>query len=110
MSQRPIARSEDLQRLRAEGYGIRIAGAKLVVTDVPFVDRDPVVHETGVLVMPLTLNGETTAAPSDHTAHFVGGVPCDTDGRPLQKILNNIVEAHRGHGLLPRCFLSAKPC
>ena len=109
MSQRPIVRSDDLRRLRGDGFNLRIAGGKLVVGDVPFVDRDSVVHDNGALVMPLTLAGDATAPPSDHTAHFVGGVPCDTSGQPLNKILNNIAEADLGDGLVAQCFFSAKP-
>lgn len=109
MSQRPIAHSDDLRRLRAEGYTLAICSGKLVVRDIPFVDRDRAVHDDGALVMPLTLTGETTTTPSNHTAHFVGGVPCDTDGRPLHKILNNTNQVELGDGLVASCYFSAKP-
>src|SRR3954453_11177022 len=109
MSQQPIARSEDLRRLRAEGFSVRVAGGKLAVDDIPFVDRERVVHDDGALVMPLTLSGETTAVPEEHTAHFVGGVPCDTEGHPLEKIINNIGDVDLGNGLVASCLFSAKP-
>ena len=109
MSRRPIARSEDLERLQTEGYSLRIVGGKLVVDDVPFVDHESAIHHDGALVMPLTLAGERTTPPPDHTAHFVGGVPCDSDGRSLKSIINNTDTAALGDGLVASCYLSAKP-
>src|SRR5258707_2671253 len=109
MSQRPIARSADLTRLRDEGYSIRIVGGYLVVYDVPFVDSEGVVHHDGALVLPLTLAGDVTAQPSDHTARFMGGVPCDPGGRPLSHIINNTDIEDLGDGLRASCYFSAKP-
>ena len=89
MSTQLIAHSDDLRHLRSDGYTIRVAGGKLVVEDIPFVDTEGAVHHDGALVMPLTITGDTTTSPSDHTAHFVGGVPCDANGAALTKIINN---------------------
>ena len=109
MSRRPIARSEDLRRLQNEGYTLRIVGGKLVVDDVPFLDHEGAVHHDGALVMPLSLAGERTTPPGDHTAHFVGGVPSDADGLPLKSIINNTKTADLGDGLVASCYFSAKP-
>lgn len=109
MSQQPIARSADLIRLRNDGYTIRTVGGYLVVEDLPFVDDEGVVHHDGALVIALTLAGDTTTQPSDHTARFSGGVPCGSDGEPLSKIINNIQAEDLGHGLTTSCYLSAKP-
>lgn len=109
MSQRPIARSADLTRLRNDGYSVRIVGGHLVVYDVPFVDNEGVVHQDGALVLPLTLAGDVTARPSDHTARFMGGVPCDAGGRPLSHIINNTNVEDLGDGLRTSCYFSAKP-
>ncbi len=109
MSQQPIARSTDLTRLRNDGYRIRIVGGYLVVDDVPFVDSEGVVHHDGALVMPLTLAGDVTAQPSDHTARFMGGVPCDAGGQPLSHIINNTSMEDLGDGLQTSCYFSAKP-
>jgi hypothetical protein len=108
MSQRPFAHSRDLRRLRAEGYTLRLVGGKLVVDDVPFVDPAGAVHDSGMLVMPLTLAGETTREPADHTAYFVGGVPCSASGTPLP-VINNTNAADLGDGLVAACYFSAKP-
>lgn len=108
MSQRPIGRSGDLSRLRAEGFTLRIAGGKLVVEDIPFVDRERSIRR-GSLVMPLTLAGEVTVTPQDHTAHFVGGIPHDDNGAPLNHIINNTNQTDLGDGLIANCYFSAKP-
>lgn len=109
MSQRPIARSEDLQRLRADGYTVSLLGGLLVVRDIPYVDPEGKVHEDGILVMPLTLSGDVAQAPPDHTAHFVGGVPCGRDGATLDKIINNTNSQQLADGLVASCYFSAKP-
>lgn len=109
MSRRPIARSEDLQRLQEDGYTLRIVRGRLVVDDVPFVDHQGTVHHDGALVMTLTLAGETTTPPDDHTAFFVGGVPCDRHGVSLASIINNTNSVDLGDGLVASCYFSAKP-
>lgn len=109
MSQRPIARSADLRRLRAEGYTVSLVGGNLVVADVPHVDARGTVRDDGALVMPLTLSGDTAQQPPDHTAYFVGTVPCDAAGNPLDKIINNVNPQDLGGGLIASCYFSAKP-
>ncbi len=109
MSPQPIVHSGDLSRLRAEGFALRVAGGKLVVDDIPFVDAAGVVRLDGSLVMTLTLAGDITDVPSEHTAHFVGGVPCGPTGAPLDHIINNVVATDLGDGLVAACYLSAKP-
>ena len=108
MSQRPIARSDDLRRLRAEGYTISLTGGNLVVRDVPYVDCTGAVQHDGILVMPLTLSGDTAQPPPDHTAYFVGQVPCDPSGSPLGTIIDTTPKPLAG-GLTACCYFSAKP-
>jgi len=109
VSPRPIARSADLRQLRADGYTISLVGGNLVVRDVPHVDSSGTAHDDGILVMPLTLSGDTAAAPPDHTAYFAGHVPCDAAGKPLQKIIHNTNSKDLGGGLVACCYFSAKP-
>lgn len=87
---------------------MRIVRGRLVVDDVPYVDAEACVRHDGSLVMNLTLAGETTTTPDDHTAYFVGGVPCDTHGAPLDKIINNKNATDLGDGLVAACYFSAK--
>src|SRR4051812_32955377 len=110
MSRRPFARSDDLRRLEADGFTLSIAGANLVVRDIPFVGHEGAVHHDGVLVMPLTLAGDVTEPPADHTASFCGGVPCDSNGNKLTKTLINGEGVNDlGHGLITSCTFSMKP-
>lgn len=109
MSQRLIGRSQDLSRLRAEGYTVSVLGGNLVVDDIPHVDSSRAAHENGKLVMPLTLSGDTTQPPGDHTAFFVGHVPCDASGKPLHNIINNTARKELAGGLTACCYFSAKP-
>ena len=109
MSQQPIARSSDLSRLRADGYTISLVGGNLVVRDVLNVDTSATVHDDGILVMPLTLSGDIAQPPPDHTAFFVGHVPCDAEGQPLHRIINNTNTKDLGGGLIACCYFSAKP-
>jgi len=109
MSQRPIAHSPDLTQLQADGYTISIVGGLLVVGDVPYVDDSRTARENGALVMPLTLSGDTAQPPPDHTAFFIGGVPCDAEGQPLSNIINNTKSKDLGGGLVASCYFSAKP-
>lgn len=109
MSRRPISHSPDLRRLEAEGYTLSIAGGKLVVGDVPFVDEQRTVHRDGRLVMPLTLAGDVARPPADHTASFAGGIPCDQHGSPLKKIINGRGRRDAGDGIIVDCTFSMKP-
>lgn len=109
MSPLLIARSPDLQRLRDDGYSVRTAGGHLVIGDVPWVDHEGVVHHDGALAMALTTAGSKAAQPGDHTAWFIGGVPCDVTGTKLSKIINNEQSKDLGDGLIASCFFSAAP-
>lgn len=108
MSRRPISRSEDLARLQDEGYSLRIVRGRLVVDDVPYIDSQGHVQRDGHLVMNLTLAGETTTVPDDHTAYFAGGVPHNTHGSALDRIINNTNSTDLGDGLVAACYFSAK--
>jgi len=106
MSPRLISRSEDLRRLVEEGYELEVRGAVLLVHHVPYVTTAKAVAY-GILVMALTLAGETTVAPGDHTAQFIGEEPCDENGVRLAKMINGGA-GHVG-GVAFNVSFSAKP-
>ncbi|MBS1807627.1 MAG: ThiF family adenylyltransferase [Acidobacteria bacterium] len=87
MSHQLINLSDDLKRLRNEGYHLEIRGGHLLVKDVPYVNSKKEVQR-GTLVCKLTLAGDVTARPGDHIAHFIGEHPCDQNGMELEKIKN----------------------
>ncbi len=109
MSPPPIAHSPDLALLRDEGFTVRIAGGHLVIDDIPYVDSEGTVHDDGALVMALNLAGDRTTRPGDHTAYWVGLVPCTITGAQLDNIINNTNPADLGDGIMASAYFSAKP-
>lgn len=85
MSRALINRSEDLLRLRKEGYDIDVVGAYLLVKGVPYVTEGCRI-EYGTLVSSLTLAGERTTTPDTHVVSFIGKQPCNKDGTVIQQI------------------------
>lgn len=108
MSQRPISLSDDLRRLRDEGYDIVILAGFLLLRDVPYVTTDRKVAR-GTLVSPLTLAGDVTCPPDDHVARFSGETPCDSTGAPLTKIINNSIQEMLAEGLVVNFLFSSRP-
>src|ERR1051325_257565 len=88
MSKQLIARSEDLRRLRNEGFDIEVKDGYLLAKDVPYVDGQRNVRR-GTLVSELTTAGDLTGPPKDHVIDFAGDTPCDVQGKPLEKIINS---------------------
>src|SRR5689334_6814429 len=108
MSRRLISRSADLKRLQDEGYEVRVYGSHLFVGHVPYRNASGDVAY-GTLVSTLELAGDTTVKPSDHVAHFIGGVPYGPEGRPLAKILHTVGRQTLAGDLSSDCSFSSKP-
>ena len=108
MSNSPISRSPDLQRLVADGYELEIVAGHLVVRSVPFVSSAREVRR-GSLVSELTLAGDVTTTPSTHVIMFAGGIPCDKDGAALDKIINDKTRKKITDELGVDCSFSSKP-
>lgn len=107
MSQRLINRSDDLVRLRNEGYNIAIAHDHLLVRDVPFLNARKEVQR-GVLVSHLEMTNDVTDQPKDHVALFIGEHPCNIDGAEIPQIKHG-GRQDRGNGLVIDHSFSAKP-
>jgi len=108
MSALQLSRSPDLLRLRDEGFNIEVRANYLHVHDVPFVTAAREVAY-GTIVSELTTNGVSTVAPTDHTVCFVGGIPHDSHGEPLSKIINNPNPIALAEGVVADCQFSSKP-
>lgn len=108
MSLQLINRSPDLKKLRDEGYELEITQGLLQVHSVPYLTSKKEVKR-GTLVCNLTLAGDITTVPDDHQAHFNGEVPCNADGTPLSKIINNSQEREMASGVRIAHSFSAKP-
>ena len=108
MSQRPISRSSDLQKLRNEGYDLEIRSGCLLVKDTPYVNTRKEVKR-GILVMKLVLANDVTSHPDDHVAYFAGEYPCDEHGNEIAKIKNASGEKSLAEGVIIHHTFSAKP-
>lgn len=107
MSHRPIARSPDLQRLRDEGYDVRIHGGYLMVRDVPYVTALCEIKR-GILVSHLDLDNDRTKVPETHVAMWCGEHPCHSDGRKITTFENGSPPQDLGDGLRVDFTFSAK--
>ncbi|GAA1833029.1 ThiF family adenylyltransferase [Actinomadura chokoriensis] len=106
---RLVRDSADLAHLVRDGYAVRIVGGFLVVDDIPFVD-DAAEVQYGSFLCPLDLRGDTTVAPSTHVMCFVGGVPRNKDGRPIDGLVNDGVQKWSADpALTAACGFSQKP-
>jgi ThiF family len=107
MSQKLVTRNPDLSRLQSDGYHVQlIANSHLLLRDVPYLTADKAVKR-GILVSELDLSGETTVAPRNHAAFFIGECPYDASGNKLSGTseVNHAV----GKDLIAHFQISKKP-
>lgn len=90
MSNSLISHSLDLKRLRDEGYEIEVKGSYLVVTNIPYLNHSGDLKK-GTLVSELTLSGDITTTPNDHTIFFNGEYPYDNNGNEIQMRIDSKV-------------------
>lgn len=107
MSHQLISHSPDLSRLRNEGFDIEIESNYLVVRHVPFVTAEGAVGY-GTIISELSVGGQSTIRPGNHTIFFAGGVPCDNSGAQLKQI-NGVGQVALSEGMISQCTFSSKP-
>ena len=108
MSEQLISRSHDLARLRDEGYEIEVRAGHLLLNYIPYVFKDLSIQR-GTLVSELNVAGDIAARPSTHVAMFVGDMPCDHNGHPLNSIHHSSGRRDLGGGLVIDHQFSSKP-
>lgn len=108
MSERLIARSPDLHRLRDEGFEIEVRHGFLVVHSVPYVNGQREVA-FGKIVTDLTLNGDQTQRPGDHQVWFAGDHPCNADGSIISQIVHSTGTQTLCEGVVVHHRFSCKP-
>ncbi len=108
MSEKLIARSPDLKRLRDEGYEIEVRHGFLVVHSVPYVNGHKQVA-LGKVVTDLTLNNEKTEKPADHQVWFAGDHPCNADGSVISQIKHTTASATLCDGVVVQHRFSCNP-
>jgi hypothetical protein len=109
MSNNVIARSPDLQRLRAEGYNIEIRGGRhLLVHDIPHITPQKAIAR-GTLVSPLDLDVDKTRQPDNHQTWFTGAHPCDINTNKIGSITHSSQTMNLAEGLEVNHAFSYKP-
>jgi hypothetical protein len=83
-----IVHSQDLARLRAEGFEIQVHPSNhVVVRSIPYVTVAGVVAY-GTLFIPIDqLNGDVVGPPPNHQAYFAGSFPHSNRGEKLTVLL-----------------------
>ena len=95
-------------KLRNEGFDIRMEGGYLVVRDIPYLKAKGVI-DRGKLACALSAADDIAQPPADHTAHFIGGHPCNADGSPMVEIVNSANAVEISSDIKSNFYLSAKP-
>lgn len=57
----------------------------LVISQMPYLKAAGSVGR-GILLVPLTMAGDGVIAPTTHTAHWIGDIPCEADGTDLRGV------------------------
>lgn len=109
MQQQPINLNDDLIRLQEEGYDLEVCGSYLVIRQVPYVTPSKNVA-FGTLVCLLNITGPSRISPpSDHTIYFCGETPCNSEGKPLDAIINNSQKQQLTNEILVTHYFSSRP-
>ena len=104
-----INHSQDLKRLRDEGYEIEVRGGHLLVHHIPYLNHQQHL-QYGVLVTPLKLVGNVrTDVPENHVIHFIGENPCEIDGKLITSIQHSNANANLGEGIKVNRAFSNRP-
>lgn len=104
------SRNPDLARLVQDGYELAILHNHLVITGVPYVNSKGEVR-LGTLVSDMgSISGDVTASPvQPHTAMWAGEYPCDSTGKPLEKLRHTSGDQALGPDLTVNHSFSHKP-
>jgi molybdopterin/thiamine biosynthesis adenylyltransferase len=108
MSQQLINRSQDLKRLRDEGFDVEVRSNYLLLKHIPYVTAKKEI-KYGILVSEFTLAGDITAPPSTHVVQFAGEYPCNKDGSEMNKIRHQSERKDLGPELVVHHSFSSKP-
>ncbi|MDR0683009.1 MAG: ThiF family adenylyltransferase [Dysgonamonadaceae bacterium] len=108
MLMKQVDRSQDLKRLRDEGYEIEIKGGYLLTHHIPYVNKKSEI-KYGKLIVKLCLNGDITIKPNTHVIYFMGEFPCYKDGSEITSIKNSNPNILLFDGIVMNWMFSNKP-
>ena len=101
--------NSDLNQLLSDGYDIEVNGGYLLVRQIPYVTPSKQV-DYGTLVCVLTYaSPNKVSPPRDHTIYFCGENPCNSNGMPLDSIINNNRRQQLTTEILVTHYFSSKP-
>ena len=103
-----ISHNDDLKRLVDEGYDVEMPEGHIAIHHIPYVNEETKVAY-GTIISTLELRGDDTIKPSDHTAYWVGGHPCDSDGSRLVHLVHSLNQLQIQNGLKSSYRFSQKP-
>lgn len=101
MSQQLINHSQDLKRLRDEGYEIEVRGGYLLIHHIPYTNQNKEI-QYGTLVT-------TLHNIQDHVISFIGDNPCEIDGTVITAIQHNNTDTVLNNQITVNRSFSNKP-
>ncbi|RDI37531.1 ThiF family adenylyltransferase [Falsibacillus pallidus] len=103
-----IDHNTDLKKLKVEGYNVLIINSNLVIKGVPYVNKEKKIL-FGTIYCPLTLSGDMTVPPQDHTVRFVGEHPCDQFGNEEKSYVHSHQSNTLTGDIIGSYYFSSKP-
>lgn len=85
MSRELLDRSEDLRKLRDEGFEIAVRSGYVIMSNVPYVNAKKEVKRA-TLVAKLVDAGNIAGPPDNHVMYFSGEFPCRSSGEPFNNL------------------------
>lgn len=108
MSIQLIDLSDDLRKLREEGFNVAIVESNLIIKGIPYVNKEKKIL-FGTIFCPLKISGDRTAPPDDHTVYFVGEHPCDQFGNENHTFVNSQRTQVLTTSIVGNFYFSSKP-
>ena len=108
MLRKLIDHSEDLKKLRDEGFEIQIVGSFLILHNIPYVNTEKEV-QFGQLISELTIAEGVAGKPKNHVVYFIGSQPCHADGSEIQALVHSKSAQTLGNGIVVDRSFSNKP-
>jgi hypothetical protein len=108
MSRQLIDHSDDLRRLRDEGYELEVRESHLLIHHIPYVTSSRAL-KYGTLVSTLSLAGDRTTRPDSHVVFFAGEFPCHRDGAPIEQLRHRSARQQLASELIVDHSFSNKP-
>lgn len=108
MSFQVINHSEDIKRLRIDGYEVEIIGNHLLIHGVPYLNPNREIVK-GTLVSNVSIANNQVSRPNTHVVYFIGEFPCNIDGTIIQQLQHSSRTMNLASGIVVNHSFSNKP-